>query len=172
MKKVLIGILTVMFAGIVSAGSILDVSGNEHDRIWKEMRDNWHNLATGGSITNGLTIAAGGLTVTAGGISATAGDIAAAAGKVTSYTYPATVSGSNLVNVMMVQTGNGLWHGTWTTITQTFEKAYIATPVVTWSYVGVNATATGTPTVTIASNLFTIASPVTNFSWIAVGRVK
>lgn len=57
MKKVLIGILAIIIAVSASmAGNVLDVLGREHDRIWLEMRDNWHNLATGGTLTNGLTV--------------------------------------------------------------------------------------------------------------------
>jgi len=57
MKKVLTGILAIIIAVSASmAGNISDVLGREHDRIWLEMRDNWHNLATGGTLTNGLDV--------------------------------------------------------------------------------------------------------------------
>lgn len=91
---------------------------------------------------------------------------------ISSYTYPVVVSGSNLTSVLMVQSGSALWHASWTTITQTFEKSFIATPVVVWNYTASDNDATGTVAVTVASNAFTIASPITNFSWIAIGRVK
>jgi hypothetical protein len=64
MKKLIIGIVFALFVGSAIAEDILDVSGNQHDRIWVEMKDNWHKLATGGTLTNGLTVT-GTLTATA-----------------------------------------------------------------------------------------------------------
>ncbi len=169
MKKVLIGLISLLFVTVCFAGDITDVLGNQHDRIWKEMRDNWHNLATGGTLTNGLTISVGDLSVTTG-------DIDAVAGVISSYGYNSMVSSNKSTAVYMTQAGTlspatGGGAGA-TTVTNTFAIPYIEAPAVTitqYELLGTNMT------IVVSSNKFTVIGGdgwKTNGGWVAVGRVK
>lgn len=174
MKKVLIGLFCLLFAVYANAGNILDVEGNQHDRIWKEMRDNWHNIAVGGTLTNGLTISVGNLTMTTGNITATAGSINATAGVLTSYGYTADVSSNKSTFVYMTQSGTftPASGGAATTLTNTFVTSYIESPAVFMTQHNITQT---NLTITVSSNKFTVTGGdgwQTNASWMARGRVK
>jgi len=169
MKKVLIGLAVLMTAVYSFAANVTDVTGNEKDRIITEMRDAIHALATGGTLTNTLTVAKA-VNVTSGGLTVTAGDIDAVAGQVTSYGYPAVVGHTNgSAQVIMTQFGTLENGAAVTTSTNTFPVSFIGTPAVVFSQ-GISDT---NNVLTIASNYFTLVfCGSTNGSWIATGRVK
>jgi hypothetical protein len=159
MKKVLIGLICLTFATISFAGNVSDVLGNEHDRIWLEMRDNWHNLAVGGTLTNTLTVSKG-ITVTAGGLTVTAGTLAGDAG-VTSMGRAVVTSMGTTKKV--ADATIAAYSALATTITNTFAASYTGTPtgfVITDAYTGVC-----TNVVTWASNNVTIVMGATGITY-------
>lgn len=152
MKKVLIGLISLLFAGICFADSYLDVEGNQHDRIWKEMRDNQHKLAVGGTLTNGLTVALG-LTVSSGTLAGDAGVTSMGRATVTSMATTKKVADATI----------GAYAATATTLTNTFAASYTGTPmgfIVTDAYNGPCTNAA-----TWASNKVTCVMGVTGVTY-------
>jgi len=173
MKKVLIGLISVLFAGICFAENYLDVEGNQHDRIWKEMRDNQHKLAVGGTLTNGLTVAQTLTTsnlVTVGTVTLT-GSLSAS-GKVTSYSR-ATATGPSTTGYMIEQgTFSGQAQLAATTVTQAFTVAFTDKPYV--SVINTNSSAyitnSAAPLVTVSNFLYTpYAGTGVVYNWLAIG---
>jgi len=56
MKKVLLSVMIMLTACVVFGEDILTVEGNTQYRVINEMKANWQRLATGGSLTNSLTV--------------------------------------------------------------------------------------------------------------------
>jgi len=128
MKKVLIGIISTVVAGVVMASDFVDVVGNQHDRVWKEMQSDISILANGGTLTNGLTVSGTTAleTVTvSGGMSTT--------GSATSKGRATVTSASTSDTMVQGYTCNSAAQLNATSITQAFSTVFTTVPAVTFS---------------------------------------
>lgn len=156
MKRVLIGLVCLTFATISFAGSILDVSGNEHDRIWIEMKNNWHELATGGTLTNGLTVTG-----------TIAGTTVTASSSMTLKSRAVPTGSSTDIYVIEAGACSSAVQLNSTTVTQTFSTSFTTAPTVV-----ITDANGGTNAVTSATNQFTVLYGATNITcnYIAIGK--